>query len=382
MKRIASTFAVMALSISSVFADVITLDEAKTRVLNDNVNVSIAYEQYVQAKNNSRVKTLQLLPTLSVDMLIYDYQYAVLRSIIPEPQKFFVASASKDLALAANVNKRIVQKNLLEDLETTLYLNQYHTDLISSFNREVEILADIATRSQEAYDLGAIDFTEYYRNQRSVVSARTQLINANEIVENQTFALKLILQEKPTNVLEVEALDFPNAQIAFPQDVTEAMDVAVKNSQEIVQFNHLINAASKEKKGVGISWISWGGVGFDYFAKVRIAQGEVNKLRLMKEKSAIEVRNQVASQYAQIASHQSKMEFQNNLVEIASQELEQAKADENEMLNSYINTLKAELSLMYTQRDALRLKYELEIKYIKLKRILGASMITNEIPRS
>lgn len=381
MKKIVGLLLLSIFVASPLWAKTLGLDEAKNKVVNENINVSIAYEQYVQAKNTSRSKTLQLLPTITVDMLIYDYQYALLRSVIPEPQKFFEASASKDLAQAANANKRIVQKNLLEDLETTLYLNQYHTELLASFNYELGLLEDIATRSQEAYDLGAIDFSEYYRTQRSVVSARTQLVNAKEVVESQKYSLKLILQEKNTEELSFEKLPFYNSELPFYSDVNEAMDVAVRNSQEIVQYNHLRNAAEKQKKGVAVSWLSWNGVGFDYFARVSIARSEVKKINLLKEKSAIEIRNQVANQYSQVSSQKRKIALQSELLQMAEVEYSEAKDAETELLNSYINTRKAELSLIYAERDALRLKYDLEIKYIKLKRLVGANMITNELPR-
>lgn len=381
MKKMVGLFVLSVFVASPLWAKNLSLDEAKGKVVNENINVSIAYEQYIQAKNTSRAKTLQLLPSISVDMLIYDYQYALLRSVIPEPQKFFEASASKDLALAASVNRKIVQKNLLEDLETTLYLNQYHTELLASFEYELKTLEDISTRSQEAYDLGAIDFTEYYRNQRNVVSSRTQLVNSKEVIENQNYTLKLILQEKNTEELTFDALAFDNSEIAFPTDVTEAMDLAVRNSHEIAQYNHLRNAASKQKKGAAISWLSWGGVGFDYFSKVSIAKSEVRKIDLLKEKSAIEVKNQVANQYSQITSQQRKIALQSELLNMAEVEYGEAQEAETDLLNSYINTRKAELSLIYAQRDALRLKYDLEIKYIKLKRLVGVNMITNELPR-
>lgn len=359
-----------------------SLERAKEQVVNDNIKVSIAYEQYVLVKTQAQAKTLSLLPTLSVDMLIYDYQYAILRTLVPEPSRFFEAAAQKDLAQAALVNKKIVQKNLLEDLEKTYFLFQYHGEMIESFKKEAAITNEIAARSQEAYDLGAIDFNEYYRTQRNVVSMKTQSVNGNELLETEEYALKLILQADNQSDLELENVKFYNSELAFPASVEEATTIAVNNSKEIEQFNHLIDAANKQKKGVALSWISWGGVGFDYFARVSIAKHEVNKIELLKKKATYEIKNQVAAQYAQIASHKEKMAYQAQLLEMARSEFEAAQASETNLLNSFINTKKAELSLMYAEREATKLQYELELKYIKLKRLLGANMLTNEIPRS
>lgn len=372
---------VMLLAVSfNVFANTQELEDSKKAIINSNVNISIAYEQYVQAKNTTRAKTLSLLPSLSVDMLIYDYQYAILRSVIPEPQKYFQAKAQKDLQLAAAVNTRILQKNLLEDFEKTLYLNQYHTKLLSSFKEEQTILEDIAGRSKEAYDLGAISFTEYYRAQRDVVSAQTQLFNTQEVVNNQKFALNLILSQNPTSEINFSELDLYNRNLPFPTSVDTATGLALNNSLEVAQFDHLANAARDEKKGVQISWLSWSGVGFDYFARVSIAKSEIRKIGLQKEKSRQEIRSQVAAQYALIANQNKKIEFQAKLVDMAQNEYDQALENEEEVLGTHIATQKAKLGLMYAQRDLMRMNYELEIQFIKLKRLLGANMITNQLP--
>lgn len=384
MKKILGFVVLLGLISTQAFAgQSYSLERAKKQVVNENIKVSIAYENYVLVKSQAKTKSLQLLPTLSIDMLIYDYQYAILRTLIPEPSRFFEAAAQRDLAEAANVNRRIVQKNLLEDLENTFFLYQYHTEMLESFKKEQEITNQIAARSQEAYDLGAIDFSEYYRTQRNVVSAKTQAVNGNELVKTEEFALKLILQV-PNNQesLDIENLEFYNEGLAYPQSVEEATQIAVNNSKEVEQFDYMISAASKQKKGVALSWISWGGVGFDYFARVSIAKHEVTKIELMKKKSVIEIKNQIAAQYAQIESQKEKIGYQAQLLEFARSEYAAAQASETDLLNSFINTKKAELNLMYAEREASKLKYELELKYIKLKRLIGANMITNEIPRS
>lgn len=383
MKKIIGLVVLMGLFSSQVFAgQQYTLETAKQEVVNDNINVSIAYEQYVLVKSQAQSKTLALLPTISVDMLMYDYQYAVLRSIVPEPQRFFDAAASKDLAKAASVNRTIVKRNLLQDLEQTFFLYQYHGEMLESFNKESAINKEIADRSQEAYDLGAIDFGEYYRTQRNVVSSNTQAINGKSVLKTEEYALKLILQANNTEALELAKTPFYNGTLDYPATAAEAQTIAVNNAKEVEQFDYLIEAANKQKKGVKVSWISWGGVGFDYFARVSIAKHEVNKIELNKKKSVYEIKNQVVAQYAQIESQKEKIVYQDQLLAMAQDEYTAAVAAQDSLLNSFINTKKAELNLIYAERESSKLKYELELQYIKLKRLLGTNMMTNVVPRS
>jgi outer membrane protein TolC len=384
MKKIIGFVAVMGmLSAQSFAGEQYSLGQAKQQVANNNINVSIAYAQYIQVKDESRAKSLQLLPSLSVDMLLFNYQYAILRSIVPEPSRFFEVSASKDLALAASDNRTIVKKNLLEDLENTFFLYQYHSEMVKSFQQENTITNEIAARSKEAYDLGAIDFSEYYSSQRAVVTAKTQAVNGNELLQNEEYALKLILQVKDnTDELSIDNLAFYNEGLDYPETASEGAKIAVNNSVEVSQFDHLEDAARKQKKGVAISWISWGGVGFDYFARVSIARDEQTKIELNKKKAIIEIQNQVVAQYALIESQKSKMVLQDQLLTMAQTAYTTAAAQDDGLLNTFINVKKAELNLINAQRESSKEKYELEMRYIKLKRLLGTNMLTNVVPRS
>lgn len=364
------------------FSQEFNLNSAKKQLVNDNINIAIAYQNYVSVKEEGKAKTLQLLPSLGLDLLVADYQYTILRSIIPEPSKFFTAKASKDLAGAASLNISIVRKNLLEDLEKTYFLYQFHKEIVESLSNEVTIRKTIADRSQEAYDLGAIKFSEYYTIQRELVNARSNYITANEILNNDVFALKLILQVTGQSEFSLAWQDLYNENLVYPSDVTNAAIIATNNSKEIEQFDYLISAAVNTKKGTAISWLSWGGVGFDYFARVSIARSEVTKLELQKKKAAIELKNQVAVLYSEITKMKERMAFQNQLLDMAKENYKTAIENNNDQLGTLIAVKQAELAVLNTERDTKRMQYELEFKFIKLKRVLGTNMLSNEIPRA
>lgn len=383
MKLLLSFILIMGFcSTQSFSSEQYTLGAAKEKVSNENINIAIAYENYITVKNQAKAKTYQLLPSLSIDLLISDYQYTILRSVIPEPQRFFDAAAAKDLSHAAELNKTIVTKNLLQDLEQTIFLFQFHKEMVASFAHELEIKTEIATRSKEAYDLGAISFSDFYTAQRAVVFAKTQYTNGAELLSTEEFALKLILQVKDNHeALGFDNTAFYNSSLNFPQDINSAMTLSVNNSTEIDQFTYLIEAAKKTKKGVAISWISWGGVGFDYFARVSIAKSEVAKLELERTKAVYEVKNQVAALYSEIANQKEKMGYQSQLLAMAEADYKLASENYDQLLGSFITVKKSELDLMSAQRDSRRLEYELELKYIKLKRLMGANMLTNTVPK-
>jgi outer membrane protein TolC len=380
-KILGTTLLVFSTTFQMAYANDFALPTAKNELVNENINVAISYENYVLVKEQAHAKTMQLLPTLTVDLLVTDYQYTILRSVIPEPSRFFDAFAAKDLAKAASVNREIVKKNLLEDLEKTYFLHQFHKEVVAELKYELSVKAELAERALESYELGSMKFEEYYSIQRELVVAKANLVNATEVVNVDEFALKLILQENNLSEITLANADFYNGTLAFPASVETAMNIAQNNSKEIEQWDHLIAAAKNTKKGVAISWLSWNGIGFDYFAKVSIAKHEVTKLELQRTKTVYELRNQVALAYSNIEKQIEKIAYQTQLTEMANNEYARALEGYNNQLNTVITVKKAELNKLAANRDLRRLNYELELKYLKLKRLIGANMLTNELPQ-
>jgi outer membrane protein TolC len=103
---------------------------------------------------------------------------------------------------------------------------------------------------------------------------------------------------------------------------------------------------------------------------------------MLKSKATFEVKNQVAAMYEEIAKHKEKMELQNKLLAMAKTQYAATVTNRDNLLTTVIAVKKAELSLLGAQRDTRRLEYELELKYIKLKRLMSADMLTNEIPKA
>lgn len=379
--KIGTTFVVFTALMGSAFANDFTLSSAKKELVNDNINVAIAYENYVLVNEQAHAKALQLLPTLTVDLLVTDYQYTILRSVIPEPSRFFDAFAAKDLAKAANDNRQIVKKNLLQDLETTYFLHQFHKEVVEQLKYELTVREDLARRARESYDLGALSFEEFYGLQREAVAAKTNLVNAQEVVNTDEFSLKLILQENNLSDITLANQSFYNGSLDYPVDQEVGMKMALDNAIEIAQWDHLIEAAQNTKRGVAISWLSWSGVGFDYFARVSIAKSEVTKLQLQRQKTVYELKNQVALAYSEVNKQIEKISYQAQLTEMAQNAYNSTLENYNNQLATVIAVKKAELSLLASKRDLSRLNYELELKYIKLKRLLGTNMLTNELPK-
>lgn len=380
--RIHSLALMLCLMLSSMaFAKKYSLREAKEELVRDSISVAVAYEKYVMAKEQSRAKTLDLLPSLTVDLLIYDYNYTILRSLIPEPSRFFEASASKDLAKAAKVNQLVVTRNLLADLEKSFFLIKYNEEVVESMRAVLAVKEELFTRTQEAYDLGGVDYADVYTARRDVIKAQTELYNTMEIVSAEKFALKLILSRKdPTESLTLESPGFYNAGLSYPSNVETAMEVAVANSKEVESYNHLINAAVKAKKGETWSWLSWTGVGFDYFAKVEISKANVRKVEHERKQAIYNIRNKVAALYSKIEAHKTKMSLQAELAEMAREDFEMMSEDLDNLRTTVIKVKKAELNLKSAELESRKLEYELEILYIELKRVLGAYMISNDIP--
>jgi outer membrane protein TolC len=108
----------------------------------------------------------------------------------------------------------------------------------------------------------------------------------------------------------------------------------------------------------------------------------VTKLELQKKKAVIELKNQVAVLYSEITKMKEKMAFQQELLAMAEDNYKTAIENNNDQLGTLISVKQAELAVLSAERDTLRMQYELEFKFIKLKRVLGTNMLSNVIPKA
>ncbi|WP_372654678.1 TolC family protein [Halobacteriovorax sp.] len=362
---------------SNVFAtSYLTLNDMKDTVIDDNINIALAYENYIEAKETASVRTLDLLPSVNVDVFLYDYEYTILRSVIPEPYKYFDAKAAKEMAKAASVNRRVVQKNMILDLEKTFYIMNLNKELLVSFEKEKAIKDEIKNRSYESYVLGDMSFSRYNNYHRSSIVAGTNTLVTKEVIDTQELALKLILRvDDLTEAISLEKPRFDNIYFDYPESVEVAADLAVERSFEVKQFDYLLEAAEYREDSEAISWLSWSGIGFDYPARVRVAKSNVRQVELEKKKTIIEIRNQVASLYTLINRIEQKVESYKQLKEIADENLENVNLDYDNLLVDFIEVKDAEIDSLVLERKLTSLKYEKEILLIRLKRVLGINML-------
>ncbi|CAM9867408.1 unnamed protein product [Chrysoparadoxa australica] len=368
-------------SINSYTQVSFNLNQAKLEINSNSTNVAIAYENYIRAQQEAKAATLGLLPSFSLELFLFDYQYVVLRSVIPEPSRFFNASASKELVGAADLNKLVVKRNMLADFEKTYFLHQMRKEFLPVLAKELNIREEIEAATLEAYELGAVEFSNYYSAKTAVLSARSLYLAAEQMIASDELGIKLTLELSNDTDLVLEKEEFYNGELPFPSTSSEAEQIAVNNSKEIESYIYTINAAKKLKKGVAISWLSWGGVGFDYFARVSIAKSNIRKLENERTKAVYETKNQVSKFYQLIDNQKQKIEIQEELVSMAEVNYETKLQNYNGLRGTKIDVNKAELALLGAKRELTKLNYELEILYISLKRALGSTMISNQVPQ-
>lgn len=369
------------ISINSLAQVTYDLVSAKHEIISNNANVAIAYENYVRAQKEAKATSLALLPSFSVEIFLLNYQYLLLTSIIPDPSQFFTASASKELVGAADLNKLIVTRNILEDFEKNYFLHQMHKTFLPDLANEVSVLEEIVADTREAYELGAIDFAQYYQAKNTALSARTTYLNAEQLVVSDELAIKLVLGLDPETDILLEEEAFYNGSLDFPENVESGEEIALNNSKEIETYVYTIAAAKKMKKGVAISWLSWAGVGFDYFARNAVSKSNIRQLENKRTKAVYETKNQVSKLYKLIANQKEKIAIQTSLTSMAKENYDAKVKNVNDLRGTQLAVKEAQISFIHSQRGLTSMKYELEILYIQLKRILGTTMISNEVPQ-
>ncbi len=219
-KKLSLTVIGLLLSVSALGQVTYNLDQAKKEIISSNTSVAIAYENYIRAQKEAKATTLALLPSFSLELFLMDYQYVVLRSIIPEPSRFFTASASKELVGAASLNRLIVKRNILEDFEKNYYLHQMRKSFLPLLAQEVVILEELESDTLEAYELGAVEFAQYYQAKNTALSARSSYLSAQQLVASDELAIKLTLELSNDTDLYLEQEELYNGTLDFPSNST------------------------------------------------------------------------------------------------------------------------------------------------------------------
>lgn len=377
MKQLLGLF-VMLVSFDSLSAVQIDLNGMREEVLSENVELKIQYENYYQSQRNVSAAFGQFLPNLNVNYIYVNTTLAILQSVVPTPSAWFKYQASKELAQAEKFSSESIRLNILEGLTVNYinikFLEEIHAGLVA----QDSVLEEAYNDAVKKEELGIGDSSEVYATKRALFQHRQDIYQLETNLITQKQALLIGLAKSPSE--ELDLAELPADDLSdIPAAMEDGAALAVKNSTELLSNAYQADAAHFMKKAAKWSFVSFNGIGFDYFANVSIEQSKARVIELQSEQLVNKIRNQVYASYKTIDVLDRRIQLQESV-------LESLKPIDERNTELYLgNALSAKdyinfKSEMASEKNALiRLVMERRVKIAQLKRLLGLDASLNSL---
>jgi outer membrane protein TolC len=157
----------------------------------------------------------------------------------------------------------------------------------------------------------------------------------------------------------------------LPATAEEAVELAIRNSTELMSNSYQARAASDMIASKKYSFISFNGIGFDYAARISIERSNARIINLQAEKLNLKIENQIVAGYKQLEIIGQRMTIQEQVVAA----VRTIEARNNELYLNKLITLAAlaesKAAVVAEERALVRLEMERLVKIAQLKRLMG-----------
>lgn len=368
----------MAIFSVNVFAnELLTLDQLREEVLDENIDVKIQYEKYYQAQQNVRVKLGEFAPSLNFQLLFWNTTYAVLYSVTPTPSNWFNYQSSQELAIAERYISESIKLNILRDLTLTYMSIRHQEKMKETMVREEESLQVAYDRALNLEELGFGDATQTFTIYRTLLKHRQDIFALESVIAAQKEALYLSLNRRPGT--EIELADFTPSMNDIPETVEQAIEIAFANSPELKANLFMQEGARYMVSSAKWSFVSFSGIGLGYPATVRIEKSKLKEIQLKREKLENQIANQIDLAYSKLENLGMRIENQNQILFGTQIELDKTQ-ELYELGQATLDELvRAQTAVLKEERDLITLVMSKDIQTIEIKRLLGLDATNNNL---
>lgn len=363
-------------SFGSFATEVLTLEQLREEVLDDNLDVKIQYEKYYQAQQNVGVKLGEFLPSLDIQLLYWNNSYAMLYALVPTPSGWFHYEASKELAIAEKYVTDSIKLNILRDL-TMSFINVKHQEQVqASLIKEEAMLTEVVKQAEQMEALGLAQIGEAFTAQRALMQHQQQIFALESVIAAQKEALLLAINRDATS--EIELADFTQDTSVLPETVEEAIEIGLNNAPELKANIFMAEGARYSTQAARWSFISFSGIGFGYPAALRIEKSKAREIALKGEKVASEISNQIDYAYKKLENLDMRIDNQTDLVALATVNLARVTELYEAGQATLAELLKAKNALLTAERSLIDLNMKKELAIANTKRLLGLDASMND----
>lgn len=265
-------------------ANALTLEQVKKMVVNEDLDIQISYERLIEAQKKIGVARAAYFPyglgTVAAMYFFNVWNPLILVELITSlPSKVYNVQAEKNMSLAQKYSLEALRQNVKTQVSHLYYgiLKEETALKITALN--MVLMEEMIRTSRDRVELGLATEEEVIEHEQSLRRMRDTYLQFSSYLGEAKAAFNVMLGQSPDEGKEIELQPVSDFLVAdeFQREIKEMVRMAVQMSNEIVAADYMVTAALKAKKSAKWSVLSFGGIGFGFYARIQVAGSKVEE---------------------------------------------------------------------------------------------------------
>lgn len=262
----------------------LTLNQVQQMVVNDDIEVEIAYEKLLQAQKKIGEARAQFFPyglgTVGAMYILNIWNPILLVELITSiPSKVYNVQSERNMSLAEKYNLEALKENIKNQVSHLYYDILREEGALKLTTLQIALHESLLKTYQERVILGLSTQSDVKGIERRLLALRDTYLKFNAYLSVEKAAFNQMIAKTPAEAKTIELQpvgEFLKAS-DFKMDLDTMVKSAVEHSNELVAADYMITAASKARKSVKWSILSFNGIGFGYWSRIQVAGSQIKE---------------------------------------------------------------------------------------------------------
>ncbi|MBC77960.1 MAG: hypothetical protein CME64_18285 [Halobacteriovoraceae bacterium] len=375
-KKILPLTLMFAFSLGAYSQERLSLEDMRSEVLDNNIDIKVQYEKYYQAQRSVKNSLGEFLPNLTAQMFFWNTSYALLYAISPNPTSWFYYQASKELSLAEGYVSESIKLNILRDLTLSYISVKHQEELLDSMTEEEALLKRAVSMAETRLKMGLGSESDVFFHTRNLMKHQQQMYMLESAMAIQKEGIMMALNRSPEQ--KVELAELSDTTFEMPESTESAIEMGVERSPELAAHTFMTEGARFMVRGAKWSFLSFTGIGFGYPSALAIERSKVTEIELKKGKVQNKIENQIALSYEQMDLIEERLEIQKEIVQTAKENMEQSIELHHAGTVDFYEVVRTKRLYFEESRNLISLRMEKRMQLAKTQRLLGLDSSVNK----
>jgi outer membrane protein TolC len=266
----------------------LSLEDVRAQVLNDQLDLRISYERLLQAQKKIAEARAQYFPygvgTVAALYFLNAWTPLILIELVTSlPSKIYQVQSEKNMRWSAKYAHIALRENVKNQIATLYYTILKEEAGLALMQQEIVLMEELLGVIDEQIALGLGQFEDRQRIEIRLLDLRDIALRFESYLAEEKAAFNELIGQGPEVTLALAPVRPFLTPGSLQTPASEVVRGAVANSPEIVSAKYRIEAARRAKSSVQWSILSFSGLGFGHWSRVKVAGSKVKEAQLNKE---------------------------------------------------------------------------------------------------